>query len=524
MKAQDSQSQLAQPSTEDKKYPYFYFTTVNRRVDPYDVKDQELYDSVNWWTEYQAGGKRVRPGYTPFMDRIDNNPVTGFAFIRFPNGYNRLARISGPSIYTIDPNVAATWGAPTKTIADTFVAPDSTILQAICHIVTQVSLTNSHYLEWINVAGVDSITDTNYLSGGGDVVVPYRARCCQEYHRRVYVGSPYDASGLYGSNIDWSSIDYVNNVSGGAATPWSEVLDDVSTANLTPIDSDYKGSIRKLTTVNDMLAIYKQGGVYLFNESSIRPFFGLSPYQGSIANMDENQTDYFFTNEGFFSNNGQAVNPVGEGWYPIIKQILANGIDMTKIRSLAINFLYFCFMGNVTYDGNTINNAMWVYNAYFDELSLWSMGHQITALGSYVDLFGNKQVVMGDVNGFTYKLDYSANDDAGIAIQASMKSKYFFFDEPDKQDQLSEVYGFTDPFGGELELSFDQDFNGEYKFPWMSMMGFKTKQKRDPSYVGGFNMLSFKVYWNGRGTRPGFYGIILNIKQDSERIQGKKGG
>lgn len=519
----NQQSALTQPSTEDKKYPFFYFTTVNRRVNPYDVQDMELYDSVNWWTEYQMYGKKVRPGYTVYLDRIDTKPVTGLFYTKFQNGQKRLARVSGKYVYAVDPNVAGSWSTPDITLVsgNDFVRPDFTMLQAIGHIVSQISSTESHYIEWTNSLGSDSMTDTNYTSGGGDVVVPYKAKTCVQYHRRVYVGSPYDASGLYGSNLNFSGIDYAI-VGGETLTPWSTFANDISTANIQPIDADYKGVINKLTVTSDKLNIYKEGGIYSFNESSVFEIFGLSPYQGSIANMDENQTDYFFTNEGFFSNNGQTVRPIGEGWYPIIKEILTNGITPSSICSLAVNFLYFCFMGTITYGGKTINNAMFVYNAYFDELYLWSMGHQITALGYFVDNSGNKQVVMGDVNGFTYKLDYSANSDAGIPIEARFRTKYFWFDEPDKKNQLSGIWGFADPFGGELEISVDKDYQNEFKYPVLSVSGIISKKKKDPSYIGAFNMLSLEVYWNGKGTRPGFYGVILNIKQDSERIIGRR--
>lgn len=502
----------------ENKYAYFYFTDVNRRVNPYLIKDNELLDAVNFWTETTIGAKKVRPGLTPFLDRIDSNPVTGLFYAKFPNGNVRLARVSGGKIYAADPNAAATWGTAKFSTTNTLVRPDYTQLAGKVHIVSQVSGTESHYIEWDNT---DTMTDTAYTSGT-DLVVPYQGSCIQQFHQRIYTGSTFATPDTFKSRLSWSTIDYAN-AGTTPASPWTTLDTDVTTANFRDIELDYKGGIIKLTSLNDRLNIYKEQGVYKYNEDSVQELFGLSPYVGSISTMDESNEDYFFTNEGFFKTEvnpylsvSKAVKTIGDGWYPVIKEILKNGIDTTKMNSLSVNFLYFCYMGDVQYDGRVVKNACWCYNAYYDELYLFSFAYDIRSMGYYVDASGNKQIVMGDVNGFTYKFDYNASDDAGLMINAMFRTKYFFFDSPHKKNQFTEIFPYA-TLGAELEISADTDFQNMYT-EFTQLAGLEDSIRVEPSKFGQFNEFSMKVAWNGRGKRPEFYGMILNIKEDSERF------
>src|SRR5690348_17040377 len=96
---------------EAKEHPYLFFTNVNRGVSPYLMKDEELWDSINFWTEFTMGAKKVRPGLTPFLNNPDNMPVKGLFFLKFPNQKVRLARVSGKTIYAVDPTAVTTWGS-----------------------------------------------------------------------------------------------------------------------------------------------------------------------------------------------------------------------------------------------------------------------------------------------------------------------------------------------------------------------------------------------------------------------------
>jgi len=674
---------------ESKKYPFMFFTDVNRRVNPYVMKDNELFDSINFWTEDHLGAKKVRPGYTKFLDQMtavvvsdkyseanqntsnrvysytnndyhatgqsfmgnggvlnaanfflsktgsptgngvakiyahtgtygtsslptgsalatsdnfdvstlssstpalitlkfsgvnkitltnntpyivtfeysggSNNdwvniykdtttptaagnevrfedvsswvavsgedccfyvftelaePVTGLFYMKFPDQTKRLVATAGASIFAVDPTTASSWGSPKLSIysGNPFLRPEATSLNALIHIVSQMSPTDSHYIE--GTSG-DVYTDTTYTSGT-DPVVPYRALTCCTYHRRVYVGSPYDTS-LYASEICYSSIDYQAKGS-DPASPWTTqaTLSDYSFAFNLPVDKDYHGSVLHLTSINDRCLVYKEEAIYVWNETSILDVFGISPIQGSIATMQETKEDYFLTNEGFFKCDGQKVSPVGEGWYEMIKQIFRNTdvvLDPTKIISYAGNFLYFCFLGDVGYDGNTIKNACFVYNAYYNEMYLWSMGHQITAIGSYINAQKDKVFVFGDVNGNTYQLDYTANDDYGTSIQAHFDTKYFFFDSPESYNEIRELYNFATKGSG-MEVSVDRDFARSYDVPYAQLDTIQSKDKKDPSITGQFKTLSFRVSWNGKGARPEFYGMIAGIWQASER-------
>lgn len=490
------------------------FGSVDRRTNPYTMKNTDLWNSVNFWTERAVGSRKVRPGYTLFLDAIDNSPVRGFYYAKFPNGQKRLARFSGTKMYAVNPDTATTWGTAIHTATNAFLNPESVIFTGKIHTVDK-DATSYKYLEWTNIGGTDTVAAATYTSGT-DLVIPYQAATISVFHRRIYVGSTYYSPNAYGSRIGWSSLEYVNKGT-SPASPWTTLSGDTTTANYRNIDTDYKGDILKITNINDRLNIYKEGGIYRYNEDSVFDIFGLSPIKGSIATMQDTKEDYFLTNEGFFKTDGKTATQIGVGHYPIVKQILENGITASKVHSHSANFLYFCYLGDVTYDGKTVKNACFVYNSLYDELNLWSFGHDITAIGSYINSSNDRVILLGDVNGNTYKLSYTTNDDAGVPIQASFKTKYFWFNPENPQEQCltSQLLAFSS-IGSEVQLLVDRDYLNEPK-EITSISGTEKVYKFDYSKIGYFRNLALEFVWNGRGTRPEIYGVIILIKGVSDR-------
>lgn len=497
------------------KPPHMVFGSVNRRTNPYLMKDDDLWDSLNFWTENKIGEKKARPGLTAILNNPDSSAVKGFAYVKFPNGYKRLARFSSNKIYAIDPDSATTWGTADHTLAaGNFVRPEYAVLSGKAHIVDRITTTNSPYIHWTNSAGTDSFTETNYVSSG-NLVTPYSGSHIVPFHRRIFTGDVWDRStNIYGSRISWSTIDYVDALS-SPASPWSIDDEDVSTANFRNVDIDYRGKIIKLTNINDRLNIYKEEGIYRYNESQMFDIFGLSPLEGTITTMDETKQDFFLTNEGFFKTDGKQTQAVGDGWYPYIKEMFANGIDTTKFHSYAVNFLYFCYMGNVSYAGKTIANACFVYNAYYDELSLWSFAKNITAIGHYVNSSKEKVIIMGDTNGVTYKLDYTASSDAGSVYGGFFRSKYFHYDDPKMQDLITELAGFGLP-SSSIKILLDRDFMNEPKEVG-EIRDYCNIMKIDPNKFGFFRTLAYQFSWDGTGARPSVYGIMPTLQVTSER-------
>ena len=492
------------------KYPFFNFSSVNRRVNPVLLKDDELLDLVNFYSP-KLGAKRVRYGYEVFLNNPDNSPVKSLVYVKFPNPSfgKKLIRFSSNKIYAVDPNSASSWGSSLYTHSVNFNRPEATVLAGKVHIVDQTS-SASYYIEYNG----STFTNTNYTSGT-DVVVPHRAKTITTYHRRVYVGNSYYPPDFHRSRISWSSIDYVNKGT-SPASPFTIVDDDISSANYRTIDMDYKGNIIKLTNINDRLNIYKEEGIYRYNESSVFILFGLSPYDGSIATMEETREDFFLTNEGFFKTDGQKTVPIGVGWYPIIKKILKNGIDTSKITSYAVNFKYYCYLGNITYDGVTKTNALFVYDALIDEMWLWSLSHDVTCFGHYVDSSGDKRLLFGSSNGYVYRFNESLSKDAGVPYQAYFTTKYFFFNDPTVYKKIDNIYGFTG-VGQEIEVYADVDYNNSYK-PLLSISGYHSTSRINYDELEAFREISFKIQWNGVGERPLFKGFIISFKSLSERL------
>jgi len=174
---------------EEKSYPLMYFTSVNRRTNPFIMKDDELWDAVNFWTDRKIGEKKVRPGLTLFLNQVDSSPVKGFAYVKFQNTYKRLARFSANKIYAIDPDSASEWGTADHTLASgNFNKPDYTVLAAKVHVVDRISDSNSPYIHWTNSAGTDSFTETNDVSGA-DLVVPYSGSTITTLNKNDYDSS-----------------------------------------------------------------------------------------------------------------------------------------------------------------------------------------------------------------------------------------------------------------------------------------------------------------------------------------------
>lgn len=491
------------------------FGSLNRRANPFLMKDEELWDTLNFWTENKIGEKKARPGLTQIFNNPDSSEVKAFAYVKFPNGYKRLARFSSNKIYAIDPDVATDWGSADHTLASgNFVRPEHTVLAGKAHIVDRISTTNSPYLHWTNSAGTDSFTATNYVSSG-NLVTPYSGAHICTFHRRVYTGDVWDRStNIYGSRISYSTIDYQDALT-SPASPWSIDEDDVSTANFRNIDIDYKGKIIKITNINDRLNIYKEEGIYRYNESQVFDIFGLSPLEGTVSTMEETKQDFFLTNEGFFKTDGKTTTVVGDGWYPYLKEIFANGVDTTKFHSYAVNFLYFCYMGNVTFNGKVIANACFVYNAYYDEMSLWSFAKNITAIGHFVNSSKEKIIIMGDNTGKTYKLDYEASTDDGTPYGGYFQSKYFFYDQPQLQDVITQIAAFGLP-GSSVKLLVDKNFENEPKEVG-EIKDYFNIIRIDTNIMGYFNTLSYRFIWDGHGARPSIYGVLPNIQVTSER-------
>ncbi len=504
--------------TIEKEYPLMYFTSVNRRVNPYLMKNEELWDCVNFWTEGSLGEKKVRPGLTPFLDQIDTDPVKALHFIKFPNGKTRLARVSGTKIYLVDPLAnPATWGSAKITINANFNRPEFAILSAIVSISDRLSISDHRYLEWTDAAGTDSIVDPNYVSSTNPVV-RYKAKSIVAYHRRIYGVNTFDVGGEATSDLSWSSIDYQNKGT-TPSTPWTtqSTLTDTTYASFTPVDSDNNGDCLKVTNIADSLQIYKESGMYRFNDvtPALTDAFGFGALDGSVATIPEVKQDIFLTNEGFFKNDGTNVTIIGDGWYPIIKQIFRNGFTPSKVCSIGANFLYFCYMGDIKYDDKTVNNACFVYNSFYDELNLFSFAFDVTSFGTYINASKDKVILVGDSGGRVYTFDYSANDDAGQPIQAMLRHKYYFFDAPQRTDNMTEIKGYS-TLASEVQVLADKDFHNEYQ-EIASIKGTDIKKRMGYDKIGQFKTLSFKIMWNGKGVRPGYYGLIPKIKQQSER-------
>jgi len=89
----------------------YQFDGIQRDVSPLLAKKSDLLNCENWYTR-RYGAKKVRFGYTQFLDNVDSSPVRELIFYRLPS-YQGVLRISGSKTYNW-PLSGAGWGSSVK--------------------------------------------------------------------------------------------------------------------------------------------------------------------------------------------------------------------------------------------------------------------------------------------------------------------------------------------------------------------------------------------------------------------------
>ena len=86
------------------------FKGINTRVQPFELRDGDLFRCVNLYTD-QIGAKKKRPGYTSFLGTADGSQVQSMFHWESEDQSKRfLYRASGSSLYYYDYGVGtADW-------------------------------------------------------------------------------------------------------------------------------------------------------------------------------------------------------------------------------------------------------------------------------------------------------------------------------------------------------------------------------------------------------------------------------
>lgn len=487
------------------RYDFYYFSGQNTNVSDFLQKDDELNLCLNFFTS-KFGGKKVRPGYTTFLDAIDTHPIRNLVYYNFPNGDKGIIRVSNKNFYKYAFS-GSTWGASvlTRTVDAT---EAYTTLLSLLHFSNG---TDDYYT-----------FDGSTFTDGSGANYP-KAFTLTSWNSRVYAGNftnTGSSPNLYGpSRLEYSAVDWTTNY----VDPWNSDNNDSATAGETGVDSGNRGNIHAMTVLNDRVTIYKDSGIYRYNGSGIlRVPFADSIFPTSVVTSETTGYDYFLSTSGIYKGDGQTVQLASFKIQDIIYDTFLKYGFGNPFSFSYDKHVYF-YVGQIYLKsiGETIANGMFVYNELYDEWYIWSLGHAMTCFGYYIDPTTKRKVLIsGDANGNTYKWGTEFTSDATIPIAYRMRTKYWDFGSPESTKTFGR-YNISTDLGAGGNLAFAIDESDEYK-PVDFVSGVLTKNWVKTEDFSDFKTLSIEIQGSTTDSRPEFLGITFKPKEQEERLGGGK--
>jgi hypothetical protein len=480
---------------------------MNQDVNPYDMKDGECNLILNFYT-HKALAKKVRFGYTAFLNNPDNSPVRNLYFYSFPNSNSPnsvgLLRVSNKNIYK-STSMTGSWGSPIGTFSND-------VNQSFC----QISGI-SNYVIYSNAPyGVYKYDGTNATLAGGSFLP--RATFVMSYQSRVFT----DVNRL---SLAESWIGFDSNVPSYSpynSDPFSYSTTGIlSQGGLTPLDSGNNGAIVGMSVVQNNLIIYKQTGVYRYDGSNIvlLNFAGsVIPY--TICTSDYFRINYFLSSDGIYSCDAQTVQPISFGVNNIIQDSYLHN-TISNPLSFCFQYLSFFWLGSIWYNGTTINNAMIVRDERIGENYIWSIGHTITAFGSFVDSNNRRHMVTGDNLGNTYIWGEEYFNDNGLPINFDLRMKYIDNGKPSSKKTPQPQLGVSADPSNEAKIYIARDYNDIYT-QIGSCNGKFAKFNYQSANYPNYYAISIRIAGTTvNGDRPEIYGYSVNYDEEEIFSDGK---
>ena len=378
---------------------------------------------------------------------------------------NEIAKRQGKSLYgdTIVSDETQIMGYGTLTLDD----GSSYMVRASKD---EIEKYNSATSDWVSIA------DAN-LTGGNDDLVEFTTVTESGFliitngvdKVRKWTGSG-NNSALSGDPPKAKYCEYLSpylllaNVDDGSTYPWKVQWCDTgdpeewATGNSgSEVLADEPSEIKQIKKMNEYVACYKKNSLWLGRKVATSDVFNFDCIQTGVglasprAVIDINGQHYFMGFNDFYIWNGSRLESFGGA----VRDVVFSTIDKDNIdRSFAIevsedNEIWFFIVES----GQSWANAIYKYNyvngywykddcsnltavtrwesvtskTWADMTTTWAT--ELSRWGDNVSIAGYKDIIVGDSDGYSYKVDSTTTNDNGTAVSGEWESRDFVADK-----------------------------------------------------------------------------------------------
>jgi len=222
------------------------------------------------------------------------------------------------------------------------------------------------------------------------------------------------------------------------------------------VDPDDNSRMTGLAEVGSLLIIFKERGMYRFNNRSLEADLlidvGCTSQESISAGAD---VLFFFNENGVWITNGGYPSRISR---PVQRWI--DGMSASYYENVAGHCdgkYYFCSIGDVTLDDDrTFNNVVLRYTIDTKEWAVFSYAHEFRVLTSYVSSSA-VQIVGGDTTARVLQLNSSSLTDNGTNIDYELETHDLDFGSRGIQKEITErimAYGLN-PVDAQVQIKIE---------------------------------------------------------------------
>jgi len=464
-----------------------YNLGMNRNTSPLLIKEGEWRLIVNA-DLHKNGVLKKRKGYTKILNTPDANEVLSLIPIELGTIRQLIMVNAAGKMYSSD-LTGATWGTAIVTGLSASARWGFTIMAD--------SSGNKYAIMGNGAVTYKTADGVSLTSVSGAPLAKYWTTFAQRVFGAGVTASP--------DTLFWSSI--------GDLTNWSGV--SPSDSSSTTIDLYYRGNIRGIKESNDRVVIYKERMMKRWDGETLKTVRSSTGAEAPYSLATIEGMIFSFDRDGIRLYDGNKPEIISERIKDLIQGIDVTAANLERICGAVYRNRYYLSVGNITdEDGNTITNAVIVYDFIFNEFLLYSTAHRITAMTRFINTTNNTEdLYIGDLTGNVYKMFANDDLDDDKNVEMKLESHIFYpaeidtaiepnkmtllarysdemkvFLSADYKDAKENIGEFTDPVSDQKFDKLGNDVRGVKVF-------IEHSAKGRPEYYGNqleFNLVSDK--------------------------------